>query len=441
MRKIKKVVLFSENEIKKVKKLRYDQNYSQAEESIIKLLNKQPDNYYAQAEYAQLAHELGKYELSTQQWELLLNNKRIPENEKIKFILRAAESFLEANQKEKALNLLLSYHSFLPEAYLGLANCYLPDQNAWLDAINQFFSQFSVNKVESLEHATSFYTSLSGKPEKSFQKSPKVSVIMSAFNAEKHLEFAANSILAQSWKNLELIIVNDASVDKTQEIAHKLENQDQRVKVIDNKINMGTYVSRNLALDMSSGDFVTTQDSDDWAHPDRLLYQVDNLLKNDYIANLTKSVRLSDDGKFELTSWGSYLSDRCCASFMMKKDQAFPLFGYWDSVRVSGDVEYIERVYAVLGKKSIGILPEPLVFQLRHINSLTTAPLTMGVAGRVSQSREIYKSNYQAWHNQLRIENCYISSPLVHRPFFAPLEIVVPTPGLVLYPQNQEEND
>ena len=423
-KKLFKVFLYSEEEIKKAKNLRINQDYSQAEKILKQTLQKQPANYYALAEFAQLAHETGNFSLASQLWDQLLTIKHLSSKERNKYLLMASESFLSNNQAEKVIKLLSPHKDSFPEANLGIANCYLDDQKSWSMAINHFFEHFSLNEISIDKSGSSYYTSLSGLPKNRVDKAPKVSVIMSAFNAEKYLAFAARSILNQSWKNLELIIVNDASTDQTLEIAKQLEAHDPRVKIINNSSNVGTYICRNLGLNYSNGDFVTTHDSDDWAHPERIRLQAENLLHNDHIANLTRSTRIYENGRFELTSWGSYLSDRCCVSFMLKKDQAMRLFGYWDSVRVSGDVEYIERVYSVLGKKSIQILPEPLIFQLRHGNSLTTAPLTMGVAGRVSPIRETYKLNYQIWHKKLNKNNCRISFPLDQRPFPAPVEMI-----------------
>jgi hypothetical protein len=425
-KKTRKVFLYSERDINKVKRLRFSSNYNLAENMISRVLEKQPENFYAMAEYAQLAHETENYSLASKLWDQLLTNNHLSSEEKNNYILMAAESFLANKQTEKVISLLSPLQDSFPESNLGLANCHLDTQELWFNDINHFFNHFSLNEVRPNNNDVSFYTSLTGSPKKYYDQSPKVSVIMSAFNAEKYLSFAAKSILAQSWRNLELIIVNDASTDLTLEIAKRLEAQDSRVKVINNSLNVGTYVCRNLALDISTGDYVTSQDSDDWAHPDRIHYQVENLLQSNRIANLTRSVRVFENGRFELTSWGTYLTDRCCVSFMINKDLAMPLFGYWDSVRVSGDVEYIDRVYAVLGKKSIEILPEPMVFQLRHGNSLTTAPLTMGIAGRVSPAREVYKYNYQTWHKKINKKNCRIPFPLHQRPFIAPKEIIDP---------------
>ncbi len=81
---------------------------------------------------------------------------------------------------------------------------------------------------------------------------------------------AVQSILNQTHKNLELIIVDDCSLDSTLELAHACAKEDTRVKVIANSANQGAAVARNLALDAASGDWVAIVDSDDWLSSQRL---------------------------------------------------------------------------------------------------------------------------------------------------------------------------
>ncbi len=93
----------------------------------------------------------------------------------------------------------------------------------------------------------------------------KISVIIPAFNAEKTIEKCINSIINQTYKNLEIIIVNDGSSDKTSEICRKF--NDNRIIVFDNK-NKGVSFSRNYGIKKSTGDFITFVDSDDYLELD-----------------------------------------------------------------------------------------------------------------------------------------------------------------------------
>ena len=96
-----------------------------------------------------------------------------------------------------------------------------------------------------------------------------VSVIMPAFNTEKFLAESVESVLAQTFTDFELLIVDDGSIDRTAEIAHEFESKDPRVKLILQK-NQGVSVARNTGIENSTGQFIAFLDSDDLWKPDFL---------------------------------------------------------------------------------------------------------------------------------------------------------------------------
>jgi glycosyltransferase involved in cell wall biosynthesis len=98
---------------------------------------------------------------------------------------------------------------------------------------------------------------------------PLVSVIMPAYNAEKTLERAVNSILGQTYTNLELLIVDDCSSDSTYRMAEGF-LKDKRVKLLKNENNLGYLESSNLLFKETKGDFITFMDADDWSSPERI---------------------------------------------------------------------------------------------------------------------------------------------------------------------------
>jgi glycosyltransferase involved in cell wall biosynthesis len=103
-------------------------------------------------------------------------------------------------------------------------------------------------------------------------KTPLVSVIMPAFNSEKYIGEAIDSILAQTYKHFELIIINDGSVDKTAEIVTSY--NDKRIKYFDNGTNLGIPKSSNKAIIYSKGKYIAILDQDDIAAKDRFEIQV-----------------------------------------------------------------------------------------------------------------------------------------------------------------------
>lgn len=96
-----------------------------------------------------------------------------------------------------------------------------------------------------------------------------ISVIMPAYNSERYISEAIESVINQSYKNFELIIVDDGSTDRTPEIIDKYVETDLRIKVF-HRENAGVSSARNFALQNICGEYVTFIDSDDMYHTDRL---------------------------------------------------------------------------------------------------------------------------------------------------------------------------
>ena len=93
-------------------------------------------------------------------------------------------------------------------------------------------------------------------------KRPLISAIMSVYNAEFYLDAAIKSILNQTYKNIEFIIVNDGSMDKSLEIINKYMIQDRRIVLIDHQ-NIGLTKSLNKAIKIANGKYIARQDADD----------------------------------------------------------------------------------------------------------------------------------------------------------------------------------
>ena len=171
--------------------------------------------------------------------------------------------------------------------------------------------------------------------------SPKISIILPVYQGEKTLTIAIKSILRQSYKNFELIIVNDGSTDKTDDIILKIIKKYSifKIKYIKNEMNMGVYYSRNIGIKESTGDFITMQDADDIS---------DNL-------RIEKSVTYLTHGEFEfILANGQYMHEFgknfspirvTMATFMCRKD-FFNKYGVYDeNTRHSGDLELLDRAY------------------------------------------------------------------------------------------------
>lgn len=129
-------------------------------------------------------------------------------------------------------------------------------------------------------------------------ENPKISVLMPAYNAEKFIEEAIESILAQTFTDFEFIIINDGSEDKTAEIIRA--HTDPRIVFVDNERNQGLIAVLNQGLDMARGEYIARMDADDIAYPERFAAQAAFMDANPDIGMVSANVRIFGDKFGEL---------------------------------------------------------------------------------------------------------------------------------------------
>lgn len=108
------------------------------------------------------------------------------------------------------------------------------------------------------------------------EKSPLISVIVPVYKVEKYLPACLDSLLAQTYRNFELIVVNDGSPDSCWQIMQRYAAQDARVRIF-NKENGGVSSARNFGLDVARGEYIGFVDSDDLVLPQYLEWLYDAL--------------------------------------------------------------------------------------------------------------------------------------------------------------------
>lgn len=136
-----------------------------------------------------------------------------------------------------------------------------------------------------------------------------VSIIIPVYNASAYLSNCIQSVVNQTYKNIEIIIINDGSTDDSLEICQNFSNKDSRIKIINNK-NSGVSVSRNLGIKRSSGDWIIFLDSDDWLEIECItecIYNVkesetDLLCFNHYTNTETSEWEMKPVKDFEITN-------------------------------------------------------------------------------------------------------------------------------------------
>lgn len=129
------------------------------------------------------------------------------------------------------------------------------------------------------------------------QTERKISVIIPVYNAEKYMSRCLDSILGNTYKNLEVICVDDGSTDLSANICNEYASRDCRIKVIQ-KSNGGAASARNIGLEMASGDFIAFIDSDDYVHSEYFSIMMEALENNSADIVLCDYICINDSSDF-----------------------------------------------------------------------------------------------------------------------------------------------
>lgn len=117
----------------------------------------------------------------------------------------------------------------------------------------------------------------------------KISIIVPMYNVEKYIQQCIDSVLLQTYANIEIILVDDGSPDKSGFIAEQNALRDSRIKVI-HKENEGVSAARNSGIEAATGDYICFSDGDDWLEPNYIEYLYNLIVKNNADASATTSM-------------------------------------------------------------------------------------------------------------------------------------------------------
>lgn len=124
-----------------------------------------------------------------------------------------------------------------------------------------------------------------------------VSIITPCYNSAKYIVQTIESVLAQTYKNWEMLIVDDCSTDGSYEIALEYARKNNRIKVYLMEKNGGTALARNKAIELSSGDYLAFLDSDDLWYPEKLEKQLQFMYANDCDFSFTEYEHIDENNK------------------------------------------------------------------------------------------------------------------------------------------------
>ncbi len=233
-------------------------------------------------------------------------------------------------------------------------------------------------------------------------ENPKITVLLSVFNDEKYISEAIDSILSQTFKDFELLIIDDCSTDGTIDVIQNY--KDPRIRLIVNKKNIDITKSLNKGLKLARGTYIARHDSDDLSTPERLEKQFNFLEDNKDYAAVGSRTEFIDGNCNHIGYWKQEisaeeifyaLSYRCCltsSSMIFNKEIISKIGGYDES---SSHAEDYELFYRISRKYKIYVIPEYLIkYRIREnqrfsINYIATSDRTFKIASKTKIDKKL----------------------------------------------------
>ncbi|WP_226645174.1 glycosyltransferase [Microbulbifer variabilis] len=302
-----------------------------------------------------------------------------------------------------------------------------------LNAINQVFLRHGLCELAGGENGTlgldSIYPAMR-LPILEGSGGPRVSVIIPTYNAARTLTTALCSLCEQTWRDLEILVVDDASDDGTWQVLEDFVRNTRlrsglEIRLLLHERNQGAYAARNTALKEASGDLITTHDSDDWSHPQKIECQVRALISRpDKVGCTSHWVRTTDDLHFSHRLPEESWVYRNVSSLMIRRS-VVEILGCWDRVSVNADTEYYYRILKAFGENAlVEALPGvPLSFGRISEGSLSRRGETH-LFTRYCGVRKDYEDAARRWHARAEsVKDLYLPANPDFRPFQAPSAI------------------
>lgn len=292
----------------------------------------------------------------------------------------------------------------------------LESSKPWLRELSKQLLPRGAAKVEFGEAFKTPFDSLSTADVKSVVGKRLITVIVSCYKPNETILASVRSILASSYQNLEVLVIDDASPKSYERLLKRVEDLDLRVKVVKQKQNGGTYRIRNRALGEAKGELVTFHDSDDWMHPERIAWQ-EKAIRGQKVANVSMSTRVT--GMLECVESGRRLRIGICEpSLMFLRKQVVSKIGFFDHVRKGADSEYRKRIEKAFGQDLDIIAPfKALTLQRADHGGLTDGDLGFRW---IVDYRLRYKDLYLNWHKKSEALHLPAENP---RSFYAPRQM------------------
>lgn len=250
-----------------------------------------------------------------------------------------------------------------------------------------------------------------------------VSIVMTTYKRDPLLNAAIASILNQTYRNIELLIVDDCSPDENFSYLKELAEKDERIRVFQMEENGGTYLAKNFGMTQAKGDFIGFMDSDDYCHAQRIEFQMSSLDQHPEVMGVTHDYfRIDESSDVEFRGIGALRM--ACISLLIRRE-VIDTIGFFDSLRVGADTEFIERIEAYYGGERRLRLRIPSMFMMLHSSSLTGGGPFHISWRSVTGHRLQHHRSFRAWHKKIkaRTESPFVPRKIRTRPFEAPDEM------------------
>ena len=259
----------------------------------------------------------------------------------------------------------------------------------------------------------------------------KVTVMITTYNASETIDSCIHSLLQQTWQDLEIIVVDDASTDDTLLRLQHLSAHNTAIKVISLPKNTGTFAAKSIGAQYATGEFLTCQDSDDWAHPQKIAEQVQPLIEDaSIIATTSHWLRLDHDGQYYVRQIYPFLRQNP-ASPMFRLQTVKQETGLWHIVRTGADSEFFERLKLIYGNESIVVIKKPLTIASHRPNSLMTSE-KFGIYNRTAAlARLDYWEAWRLWHIDTLHQKACLVMASVEKQANAPQALFVGIPDSI----------
>lgn len=291
------------------------------------------------------------------------------------------------------------------------------DSVEWLSLFNAPMHEAGLEPVTLMDGAAeSFDRLVCDVPRLPADEGPLVSVVIPVYNPSASLRTAVNSLLAQTWSNVEIILADDASTSG-QALFDEVLALDPRIRTIRAPRNAGAYPARNMGMRAARGEYITFNDADDWAHPRKIERQVRAVIDApERRASISWAIRVTEELK--LTVIGRPTKRVNLSSILMRRTDVLDQLGGFDTVRKGADSEFVERFRAHFGADSLVEMRDPL-----SLVQLTSGSLSRDDYRflRTHPARQAYVASFRHWHSTLieGSDSAYVAHG-VRAPFRAP---------------------